>query len=174
MSPKRSNRPSAVRRSTILDSNQLPGNPVGRNRKSAADALGLTLISAETAPNDYARALAVIERESPDAIVPDGAAYHTANKQIIIDFATRKRIPLFGPQSQWTDAGALLSYSTNERELARIQAGQVARILKGANPAEIPVEQPTKFELIINLKTAKTLSLTIPPSLLARADQVIE
>jgi putative ABC transport system substrate-binding protein len=147
-----------------------------RSRQSAAAALGLQLISAETAPNDYARAFAVVTRESPDAIFVGPDPYHSArsNMQIIIDFASRNRLPLYGVYREWTESGALLSYGNDPSEAARIVASQIDRILKGAKPADLPVEQPTKFELVINLKTAKALGLTIPPSLLARADQVIE
>jgi ABC-type uncharacterized transport system substrate-binding protein len=92
----------------------------------------------------------------------------------IVAMAARHRLPAMYPWGFYVDRGGLMSYSTSLRELHRRSAMFVDRILKGANPADLPVEQPTKFELVINLKTAKTLGLTIPSSLLARADQVIE
>ena len=92
----------------------------------------------------------------------------------IVALAARHRLPAMYPWGFYVDSGGLISYSTSLRELHRRSAMFVDRILKGANPAELPVEQPTKFELLINLKTAKALGLTIPPSLLARADHVVE
>jgi putative tryptophan/tyrosine transport system substrate-binding protein len=95
----------------------------------------------------------------------------------MVGLATSRRLPLMGFSSIWPKAGALLSYGVpgvGTELFARHAAAYVVKILHGAKPADLPVEQPTKFELIINLKTAKTLGLTIPPSLLARADQVIE
>jgi putative tryptophan/tyrosine transport system substrate-binding protein len=92
----------------------------------------------------------------------------------IVELAAKNRLPAMYPWSEFTESGGLMAYSANGAEMYRRSATFVDRILKGAKPADLPVEQPTKFELVINLKTAKTLGLTIPPSLLARADQVIE
>jgi putative tryptophan/tyrosine transport system substrate-binding protein len=92
----------------------------------------------------------------------------------LVEFATSKRIPTMYPFREAVEAGGLVAYTTLLPELFRRVASYVDKILKGAKPAEIPVEQPTKLELLINLKTAKALGLTIPPSLLLRADQVIE
>ena len=91
-----------------------------------------------------------------------------------MELAERTRLPVVYMERDYVDAGGLMSYGPNLTDLFRRAATYVDKILKGANPAELPVEQPTKFELIINLKTAKDLALTIPPSLLQRADQVIE
>jgi putative ABC transport system substrate-binding protein len=95
-------------------------------------------------------------------------------RKLIADFATRERLPSIYEEKIFVDAGGLLSYAPSYADLFRRAATYVDRILKGTKPADLPVEQPTKFELIINLKTAKALGLTIPPSLLLRADQVIE
>ena len=91
----------------------------------------------------------------------------------IADLAIKNRMPLLAEDGYWAEAGALMSYSTNEPESYRRVAVYVDKILKGANPGDLPVEQPTKFELVINLKTAKQIGLTIPPNVLAKADKVI-
>jgi len=92
----------------------------------------------------------------------------------IVELAARARLPVIAIQAEYSEAGALLSYGIDQTDTFRRAATYVDKILKGAKPAELPVEQPTKYELVINLKTAKALGLTIPPSLLQRADQVIE
>jgi putative ABC transport system substrate-binding protein len=92
----------------------------------------------------------------------------------IADFALQQRLPTLHAFKQDVAAGALMSYGANLADLHRRAAGYVDRILRGASPADLPVQQPTKFELIINLKTAKTLGLTVPRSLIARADEVIQ
>jgi putative ABC transport system substrate-binding protein len=91
-----------------------------------------------------------------------------------IEFAAKQRLPAIYGFRQWPDAGGLMSYGSNLGDLAYRGAGHVDKILKGAKPSDLPVEQPTKFELVINLRTAKALGLTLPSSLLLRADQVIE
>jgi putative ABC transport system substrate-binding protein len=97
-----------------------------------------------------------------------------SERRRLVDLAAKNRLPVVYPQREFVDAGGLMSYGPNLADLFRRAATYVDRILKGTKPGDLPVEQPTKFELVISLKTAKTLGLTIPPSLLARADQVIE
>jgi ABC-type uncharacterized transport system substrate-binding protein len=92
----------------------------------------------------------------------------------LADLAVKNGLPSMSTQTQWVEAGGLMSYAASLPVLYRRAASYVDKILKGAKPADLPIEQPTKFELVINLKTAKALGLTIPQSLLLRADQVIE
>jgi putative ABC transport system substrate-binding protein len=95
------------------------------------------------------------------------------NRAVIADFATKSRLPAIYTSSPWVDAGGLMSYGPNYREQMRRKAYYVDRILKGAKPADLPVEAPTKFELVVNLKAAKQIGLTIPSSVLNRVDRVI-
>ena len=92
----------------------------------------------------------------------------------VADLAVKNRLPVIYPQSEYVEHGGLMSYAPNYADLYRRAATYVDKILKGAKPADLPVEQPTKFEFVINLKTAKQIGLTIPPNVLARADKVIK
>ena len=124
-------------------------------------------------PDDFGKAFAAMARERADGvlILSDGMfrLHHTR----IVDLVMKSRLPAMGSKDM-LDAGMLMYYGPNGRELFRRAATYVDKILKGAKPADLPVEQPTKFELVINLRTAKALGLPIPPSLLLRADQVID
>ena len=140
-----------------------------------ARKLGLALGSIEVQrPDDIERALARIADEWFGAlwVVPVGPI--PSRMRLVIDFANKHRLPTLFPARDFVDAGGLMSYGCNREDLLRRGATYVDKIPKGAKPGDLPVEQPTKFELAINLKTARALGLTIPPSLLARADQVIE
>jgi putative ABC transport system substrate-binding protein len=114
-----------------------------------------------------------VKRHIEAVVVIDGAAI-AALRRPIIELAHRKRLPVVSQFREFADAGGLMAYGPNLPEMYRRVGAYVDRILKGTKPGDLPVEQPTKFELVINLKTAKALGLTIPPSLLARADQVLE
>jgi putative tryptophan/tyrosine transport system substrate-binding protein len=136
--------------------------------------LGVTLVRTEFTRHQYTDAFAGITRARANALfVASGAAVY-ADRALIVDFATRTRLPSTFGNREAVDLGALMSYGANLADNYRRAATYVDKILKGAKPADLPVEQPTKFELVINMKTAKTLGLTIPQSVLGRADQVIE
>jgi len=145
-----------------------------REAQDAARALGVTLQSqAVRGPTDFERVFAAMARERPDGLllIEDGLTIQHGKQ--IVDFVTQKRIPSM-LVSEPALAGGLMSYGPNTVDLWPRGAALVDKILKGAKPADLPIEQPTKFELVINMKTAKALGLTIPQSLLLRADQVIE
>jgi putative ABC transport system substrate-binding protein len=125
-------------------------------------------------PQDLDSAFKAIAKERPEALIPLDDPLIFQERRRIADFALRHRLPTASFQRFFTEAGTLLSYGPSFADLFRRAATYVDKILKGARPGDLPVEQPTKFELVINAKTAKALGLTIPPSLLARADQVIE
>ena len=141
---------------------------------AAARALGLTVRSFEVrAADGFDRVFAAMDKQRPDGLyLPTGALVRD-NAKRIADFALKSRLPSVYPYSEAVDAGGLMSYSADLRNNYRRAAYYVDRILKGAKPADLPVEQPTKFELVINLKTAKQIGLTIPQKVLGRADRVI-
>ena len=147
-----------------------------RETETAARSLHLQLQSVEVdQANNLDRALlAVIAGRAEALIVPAVSPLLFANRRQIVSFAQKKRLPSIYGTKDFADAGGLMAYGPNAADQWRRAGTYVDKILKGARPAELPVEQVTKFELIVNLRTAKTLGLTIPPSLLARADQVIE
>jgi len=119
-------------------------------------------------------AFSAMVREHAQAVLVLGFGPYMAARQRIAELALRHRLPTFFSWRDHVEAGGLMSYGPDLSDLLRRAAIYVDKIFKGAKPGELPVEQPTKFELVINMRTAKALGLTIPPSLLARADQVIE
>jgi putative tryptophan/tyrosine transport system substrate-binding protein len=124
--------------------------------------------------DDFERAFAVIAHARPHALVVIVDRLLLAHRRQIVEFAADNRLPAMYGYRDYVDAGGLMSYAPSNIDLFRRAAVYVDKILKGVNPADLPVQQPAQFELIINLKTAKALGLTIPPLLLLRADQVIE
>jgi putative ABC transport system substrate-binding protein len=140
----------------------------------AARALRLTIQPCEVrAADDFERAFAALTQR-PDGLYVFGSAFRFGNQKRTIDFALKSRLPSVYTFKNAVEAGGLMYYGADEAESYRRVAYFVDRILKGAKPADIPVEQPTKFEFIINLKTAKQISLTIPPEVLARASRLIK
>jgi putative ABC transport system substrate-binding protein len=165
---------SKLRRVAYLGAKAEWEGPGGRSMRASATSLGLALFLAETRPDDYAGAFDLIVRKRLDAIIVSQDATHYSYRRVIAEFAARSSLPSMSSYREFVEAGGLLSYGIDTGYVYRHIATYVDKILKGAKPADLPIEQPTKFELVINLKTAKALGLTIPPSLLARADQVIQ
>jgi putative ABC transport system substrate-binding protein len=145
-----------------------------RETEVAAGGLGVTLQSLEvTDPGQFGAAFAAMTSSRTNAFIALTHSFLTVNMRSLVDVATKSRLPGMYGQSLFVDAGGLMSYGPSYSDLSRRAAIYVDKILKGTKPAELPVERPTKFELVINLKTAKQLGLTIPPNVLARADKVI-
>src|SRR5262245_24668113 len=149
-------------------------SPEGASVRAAAPMRGVTLVHIEHTPTNFADAFARITRDRPHAlfVARSGAAY--ANRQLIATFVVDQRMPSIFPFREYVEAGGLMSYGVNLPDLFRRAAGYVDKILRGAAPGDLPIQQPAKFELAINLKAARALGLTVPPALLARADEVIE
>lgn len=169
--------PSASRIAVLLNPLLSSGARQLRQVQTAAPGLRMTLVpGAVKGPRleDIDDVFATVAKYRPDAllIIPD--PMFGAHQGRIAELAIRSRLPSIGTQSTWAEAGALMAYGTNFAELWRRAATYVDKILKGANPADLPVEQPTTFDLVVNLKTAKALGLTLPRQLLLRADHVIE
>jgi putative ABC transport system substrate-binding protein len=125
-------------------------------------------------PSEIERIFAAIEQQRPDAVLVSGEGDLYANRQLIAELAEKNRLPVMCPYRDYVEAGGLMAYAVDLAELLRRMADDVHQILKGAKPGDIPIYQATKFELLINLKTAKALGIEVPPTLLARADEVIE
>jgi putative tryptophan/tyrosine transport system substrate-binding protein len=124
--------------------------------------------------SEIERVFAMIAQQRPDAVLVSGEGDLYAHRQLIAELAEKHRLPAMCPYRDYVDAGGLMAYTVDLAELLKRMAQDVHLILNGAKPGDIPIYQPTKFELLINLKTAKALDLTLPPALLAHADEVIE
>jgi len=141
----------------------------------AARALGVRLQVVEArGPENFDRAFSDMTRARAGALYFAGSPMFFNERRHLVDLAAKNRLPAVYPQREFVDAGGLMAYGPNLADLFRGVATYVDKILKGAKPGDLPVEQPTKFELVINLKTAKALELTIPQSLLQRADEIIQ
>ena len=165
-----------VSRVTVLVNPANPAHTVAvREMQSVASRLAMTLHMWEVRSQaDFDRAFTAIARSRAEALftVADPLTYRERAR--IVQFAAKARLPAIYEWREFVELGGLMAYGVNLTELYRRAAIHVDKILRGANPGDLPIEQPTKFELVINLKTAKALGLTIPPSLLQRADHVIE
>jgi len=157
------------------------GNPVNaanalqlKETQSAASALGVTLLSFDVkGPDDIDGVFAAIKKERVDALTVLADPMLLGQRRRIADLAVKSRLPSIYGIPEHAEAGGLMAYAANRLDIFRRAATYVDKILKGTKPADLPVEQPVKFDLIINLKTAKQIGLTIPPNVLARADKVI-
>jgi putative ABC transport system substrate-binding protein len=164
-----------VSRISVLRNPSNAGDPIiWKEAEAAAQALGLELQSLPV------RGAKDLENAFESAIRGHGQALMTlpdpllqSHRQQIVDLAAKSKLPGIYPDSEYTESGGLMSYAANALEFYNRAASYVDRILKGANPGDLPVEQPKKFEFVINLKAAKQIGLTIPPNVLARADRVI-
>ena len=166
---------AAASRIAVLLNPANPTNPLQlKDLEAVAPALRVTLISLQVkGPEDIEPAFNRMKKEHAAAIIIVGDPMFGAHRTRIVELATKSRLPAIWPRTEYVETGGLMSYGTNFNDLSRRAATYVDKILKGAKPADLPVEQPTKFELVINLKTAKQIGLTIPPNVLARADKVI-
>jgi putative ABC transport system substrate-binding protein len=156
-----------------------PGEPASMAQlphiRSAAAALGKELLVVQaSSAQDFSPAFARLKDWQADALVIAETGLYLHHRKALIDAATSNRWPTVNSSRQYLDVGGLASYGVDYLDGCRRSAEYVDRILKGAKPADLPIRQPTKFELLINLKAARTLGLTVPPMLLARADEVIE
>ena len=155
------------------------GGPTGsifqKEREAAARALDVTLQSyGVRGPEEFAGAFTAMTKAGAEALLMEPDPFWEAHRQRVVDLVAQSRLPAVYPLREFVHAGGLMSYDVNRRDIVRRLGLYVDRIFKGAKPGDLPVEQPTKFELVINLKTAKALGLTIPQSLLIRADEVIQ
>lgn len=148
-------------------------SPGGRSVRAAANALGITLFEVVARPNDYAGAFEIVERERGDAVFVSGHPAHFAARQQIVDFAAARGLPTSFSFPSVPEDGALMAYGAAPRGWLRA-AEHIARIAKGEKPGDLPIERPTRFDLVINLRTARALGLAIAPALLLQADRVIE
>ena len=166
--------PTAARFGVIAS----PPNPVPENRReleAAVKALGISVSFLQVSgPGDFDPTFARAKREGVTAIIATADAVTFLHRRALVELALKHHLPGIYWAREYVEAGGLMTYSASLAELRRRAAGYVDKILKGAKPGDLPIEQPTKFDLVINLKTAKALGLTIPQSLLQRADQVID
>jgi putative ABC transport system substrate-binding protein len=149
-------------------------NLITKQVQAAAPTVGVTLqLYGVRDPVDFGGIFEKISQNPPDALFSIADRLISSQRKQILEFSAKSKIPTMFDGARAVEAGALMAYGPTQAEVSRRAAVFVDKILKGAKPADLPVEQPTKFELVINLKTAKQIGLTIPPNVLARADRVI-
>ena len=167
--------PSISRATVLVNPTNLMTRPrlEGIDEVARAIKLQVRVVEASDAKG-LDEAFQAMARPTPAGLIVFEDPLFSVNRLRIIEFASRQRVPTVYTQSGWAEEGGLIEYAPNQLQMLRQAAAYVDRILRGARPADLPIEQPTKFELVINLKTAKALGLTIPQSLRLRADQVIE
>jgi putative ABC transport system substrate-binding protein len=167
-----------VSRVGFLVSRDLAGSPTEAAIREAVQQAGISLVEppleGAIEEAEYRRVFKVMAEEQADALVVSDQGEHTTYSRLIIELAEKSRLPTLFPYRFFAEQGGLITYGTDNIDYYRRAAGYIARILQGAKPGEMPIDQATKFELIINLKAAKRLGLTVPRILLAGADEVIE
>src|SRR5215831_14230255 len=163
-------------RVAILGTSTVPGHArFLKETEPAAGALRLQLQFLDVLdPKDIETGFRAASKGRADAILMLAGPVLGSQRAQVVDHAEKSRVPAIYPQTEYTEAGGLMYYGTNTPDLFRRAATYVDKILKGAKPADLPVEQPTKFEFVINLKTAKQIGITIPPNVLAQADKIIK
>jgi putative ABC transport system substrate-binding protein len=167
--------PNVTRVAFLLNPETPQAVPAFKEAQKAAEALELKLQSLEVkTPDDFERVFRAAARSRVDALVVSAGAFNNFHRKRIAELAAKGHLPTVSNSADLVEAGALMSYGVNTPDSFRRAAIYVDKILKGSKPADLPVEQPTKFELVINMKTAKQIGLTIPPNVLARADRVIK
>jgi putative ABC transport system substrate-binding protein len=167
--------PKATRLAVLWDPRIAAHTRMWAEIQVASQALRLTpLVWEVRGPHDIERAFSAMGTERIDSLVILPHPVAGQNRRLIVDLAAKHRLPAIYPFREFAEAGCLMSYGASNADLYRHAADYVDKILKGAKPADLPVEQPTKFELVINRRTAKALGVTIPQSLLTRADEIIE
>ena len=165
--------PTAARVAFLAVKSEWDG-PQGGQVRNAAESLNLSLLHAEHTPTDYTIAFSSIIRAGVSAIFVSRHPANFANRRLIAEFAAEQRLPGMFPSREFVVSGGLMSYGVNVPDLFRRSAEYVDKILRGTNPGDLPVEQPSKFEFVVNLSVAKALGLTVPPSILVAADEIIE
>jgi putative tryptophan/tyrosine transport system substrate-binding protein len=167
--------PRAARVAVLWNSSNPSKVAEWKDTQDAAPTVGLTLRSLEaSSPEELDGALAAIQHDLPDALIAFADGFTLAFRQRIGSFALANRLPMISELREFAEAGGLATYGTNRADLWRRSASYADKIMRGANPGDLPVEQPTKFEMVINLNTAKAIGLEIVPNMLTRADEVIE
>ena len=162
-------------RMAILINPADPSRVQEKETESAARELGLRLQRvAARGPDDFAAAFTAMKRDGAEALVFGGSSTFTAHRETIAELALKGRLPTMGSYREMVEAGTMMAYGIRMTDFIGRAAVYVDRILKGAKPADLPVEQPTRFELVINLQTAKAIGLTIPQALLQRADELFQ
>jgi putative ABC transport system substrate-binding protein len=166
--------PHATRVAMVRDPDNRTSGSTLKNAESLARSLGLAVQSFDVRAGEFQPVFAAMQQAHVQAVIMADNTPFLGERRRLADVAIAHRLPVIAAAREYTEAGALMSYGTDYPDLFRRAAEYVDRILRGAKPGDLPIEQPTKFELVINLKTSRALGLTIPPQILARADEVIE
>jgi putative ABC transport system substrate-binding protein len=167
--------PEATRIAVLSPGNRTLDPQYWQETQEAAQVLRVTLLSMEIRdPKDFSNVFARMSQDRVGGLIAFSDPFFYAHRRRMAELELKHRIPTIHDAREFVEVGSLMAYGPSIQDLFRRAAAYVDKILKGAKPADLPVEQPTKFELVINLKTAKALALTIPPSLLQRADEVIQ